>query len=112
VTVYISSFARRQRCRTFALIVLLFASAIFAKGQPQTVRVAVLDLGSSTTGAHAGNAIRQTFRVKLSRQKKRQQSGFIRLKFRTFDDPVSTRCRNLQKRGDLAHSLVVCAVHS
>jgi len=61
VAVYISSFARGQHCRTFALIVSLFASAIFAKGQPQTVRVAVLDLGSNATGAHAANAIRQAF---------------------------------------------------
>ena len=61
MAVYISSFARGQHCRTFALIVSLFASAIFAKGQPQTVRVAVLDLGSNATGAHAANAIRQAF---------------------------------------------------
>jgi TonB family protein len=62
VTVYISSFALRQRGRVFAIIASLFACAMVAKGQEQTLRVAVLDLGSSATGAHAANAIRQAFR--------------------------------------------------
>lgn len=39
----------------------LFAVALLANGQPQTVRVAVLDFGSSTTGARAASAFRQVF---------------------------------------------------
>ena len=62
MTVYISSFAVLRRCRIFAITVALFACAILAKGQPQTIRVAVLDLGSSATGARAADTIRQAFR--------------------------------------------------
>jgi TonB family protein len=61
VTVYISSFAERRRWRILAITVSFFACAILAKGQPQPVRVAVLDLGSGATGAHAAQAIRQAF---------------------------------------------------
>jgi len=62
VTVYISSSAVRQRCRIIAIIIALFACATLGKAQPQTVRVAVLDLGPGTTGAHAANVLRQVFR--------------------------------------------------
>ena len=45
----------------FAMIVSLFAFAVLVKGQPQTVRLAVLDFGASATGTNAANAIRQLF---------------------------------------------------
>ena len=61
MTVYISSLALRKRCRIFAIIVSLSAGAILAKGQTQTVRVAVLDPGSGATAKHTANAIRQAF---------------------------------------------------
>jgi TonB family protein len=43
------------------MIVSLFAFAVLVKGQPQTVRLAVLDFGESATGTSAANAIRQLF---------------------------------------------------
>ena len=62
MTAYISSTAVRERCRIFAIIIALCACATLGKAQPQTVRVAVLDLGPGATGARAANALRQVFR--------------------------------------------------
>jgi len=43
------------------MIVSLFAFTVLVKGQPQTVRLAVLDFGASATGTSAANSIRQLF---------------------------------------------------
>jgi TonB family protein len=61
VAAYVFSFAVRQGRHLCAIYFCLFACAIFANGQQPTVRVAVLDLGSSPTGARAANAIRHAF---------------------------------------------------
>lgn len=61
MTVHHSIAALRKSGQIFALIVSIFAFAILVKGQPQSVRVAVLDFGSSATGTRAANAIRQVF---------------------------------------------------
>ena len=62
VTVYISNSAGAPGLSTFAIIISLFACSILAKAQPQTISLAVLDLGPGATGAHAANALRQVFR--------------------------------------------------
>lgn len=61
MTVYAFIAALRKSRRALALLISIFAFTIPGKGQTQIVRVAVLDLGSSSTGTGAANAIRQAF---------------------------------------------------
>jgi len=68
VKVYASNLALLKSGRLFALIVSVFVFSALAQGEPQTIHVAVLDFGESTTGTAAANVLRDAFAGDPSKQ--------------------------------------------